>query len=132
MLEGSYTLLVSAAGYLPKTLEVNLLQGDSIWLEIPLTPENATAVLENYADLEKITVYPNPASSMTTVDLTKIENAASLVIYTESGAAQRQFSVEGCEIFPLEIRDLNNGTYRLVVLNQQKSPVATATIVVFD
>jgi choice-of-anchor B domain-containing protein len=132
MLEGSYTLTVSAPGYFTKTREIDLAQGDSIWVEMPLVPENFTATAESNAFANVLPVYPNPFSISAVVDLTNFKNAKKIFILNSLGAVVQVRNVTGGQLFEIPDGQLPGGKYWVVLLDERNSLLATARITVFN
>ena len=131
MLEGSYTLKVSAPGYFTKTIEIDLEQGDSLWLEIPLAPESVNDAAGKLVSPKLLQVYPNPFSVSAIVDLTGFKNARELLILNSLGAVVERQSVGGGQHFEIPNRQLPNGKYWIMLTGDRKSLLATARMTVF-
>ncbi|MBI5917493.1 MAG: choice-of-anchor B family protein [Bacteroidetes bacterium] len=131
MLEGSYTLAVTASGYLPKTLEINLLQGDSLFVEMPLVPENFSAASEKAALLPSPTLYPNPSGGSFSVDLSRLPNATQMKVFDEKGGLVKKQSIAGGRLLGLDFSENPVGHYRLAIFDEAGSLIATARISMF-
>ncbi len=132
MLEGSYTLHVSHPGYLTKSIEIDLAQADSLWLEISLSPETVNPAFEQFLPAPSVLVYPNPFSSSMTVDLTSFKTASEILIVDDRGVVVQKNSITGGRHLNIENHHLTEGNYWLTVLDQQKSLLATARITVLN
>jgi choice-of-anchor B domain-containing protein len=129
MLEGHFTLQVAAQGYEEKKLEIDLLQGDSLWLEISLKPETANAT-NGATSYPALLVFPNPFSTSATIDLRKLPDAARLVIFNDLGSEILNTGIEGRNSYVLEGNKMKTGVYIINVLNRNGSVVLSQSIVV--
>jgi len=79
----------------------------------------------NGYSIEKLTMYPNPASNMVTLTLmTKVEGVANIIIYDANGRflqQQRQLMQRGSNIQNLYVSNLLSGTYLVEVVMADKT-----------
>lgn len=127
MLEGSYTL--TASGYLPKTFELSLSQGDSVWVEFDLVPENFTSSFEALDKTPKLQTYPNPSSGSFWVALSELENTSELVILNQLGQTVFSKNISGNENVQVEA-NLPQGSYFLKILDVGGNLIGRANAIV--
>lgn len=116
-LEGTYNLNTTAPGYDPKTVELNLAQGDSIWVEIPLVPEGFSNVSEFIFNVPEVKVFPNPTRSSFSVDLSGVKDKSSLEIQDVDGRVVFEKELNNHSIFEIETK-LKAGNYFIRILDK--------------
>ncbi|MBK9012617.1 MAG: choice-of-anchor B family protein [Saprospiraceae bacterium] len=126
MLEGSYTLIATQAGYSTKTLEINLLQGDSMFFEIQLVSDNYSVARDTNFAPPSLSVFPNPTDGAITLDLTSFKHAVLLKVFDESGRLFHQQKVVGGQFTTLDFEEKSVGLVQLAIFDQEGTLIATA------
>lgn len=132
MLAGTYSLEVSAPGYQTRYLDIVLAQGDSLWLEIPLSGENVNSVKEKKEAVKRLNVFPNPFSQSTMVALNEFTSGTKVLIINDIGTVLRAYNVARINILEIQSNELASGKYWLLLLNDRNKLLATARIVRMD
>ena len=118
MLAGNYEIIVEEAGFEPFMVNIDLNEGDSIWIDIPLTQEGVNAVNAPQSDID-MEVFPNPFTDF--IELNWSGNAAihSFSIYDGGGqlVAQRMLPTNGIRF---ETNDWSAGVYTIVAINDHQ------------
>jgi lysyl endopeptidase len=78
-------------------------------------PCNGSIGMEEKQVLEGIKIYPNPASSIITIDLSALSSEAAIRIYDLSGKLLIERNNLGSSVNELNISGLTNGMYQVVV-----------------
>jgi hypothetical protein len=77
-----------------------------------------------------ISIYPNPANNLTTIDLNSVLNVVKVNIYSIKGDIIFSKSVLGEKIVEVNTSNLSNGTYNLQLLDAKGKNVKTETLIV--
>lgn len=128
MLAGNYVLEISAPGYQTKTLDIDLMQGDSLWLEIPLVAGATSSSVANKR-LRELNVFPNPFSNSIAVDLTDFKNAGKILIVTQTGEVVDSCNVKKNQNPVIATLELSDGEYWLLLLDHQNKLLSTERII---
>ena len=131
MTEGHYTLKFSAPGYVSKTIEKELAQGDSIWLAVPLVSQTLNADREAIAGLPSFAVYPNPASHFIQADLSSWPQTRELLLMDEAGTIVWRQDLKGQFQPFVRISGFPAGAYRLVALGKNGKPLTLSGTLIF-
>lgn len=91
-LPGDYTLMISAAGYTPKTVSVQLAEGSEEHLIVELA--SLASGLEEARAPAQASIYPNPFTEGITIAIPEgFTGATKLVLYNPSGSVAGEYSV---------------------------------------
>jgi len=116
-LAGAYTLQVQRPGYLPKTLSLDLLPGDSLSLTIELVPEDLTA--SNERPRPALKIYPIPAESLLFLFGKLPPNAEEAALIDARGQTVRTLPLQPTSVQTLDLSGLPSGLYFLQLLGPQ-------------
>jgi choice-of-anchor B domain-containing protein len=128
MLAGSYTLDAQLAGYQPKTLELDLQEGDSVWVEIELGPELPNAASETSGS-SQLSIAPNPFNTAFSVLTTGDSAAYLLELYNLYGKKVETRRFESGAPFVFQRGDLPGGVYLLKALDEAGNLLGVSRIV---
>lgn len=101
IIEGQLSLEIQRGGYMPKTINLDLSQGDSENLIVDLVPNDFVDVNEVSKNNSLVTVFPNPGSKETVIQFGDLADAFELVLYDNVGKALKRISIENKESIQL-------------------------------
>ena len=116
-LPGSYTLLLSATGYEPKVVPLQLLAGDQLQLEVELVPL-ATAA-QGHRRLFEVNIFPNPMRDRATVEWPAPLGISRLTLFDLQHRINRTIAPVTKGRAVLSGDGLPGGTYILVFFSEQ-------------
>lgn len=119
-LPGFYTLFVSAEGYYSKVVHISLSEGDSLDLDVVLSPILTTSQRDLERSIPQLRNYPNPFLQFTFIDLSDFATARELRLYNSLGQSIAQHAVSGSAIYRLNRSGLPPGNYWYQVLDVQQ------------
>ncbi|MEZ4962969.1 MAG: choice-of-anchor B family protein [Saprospiraceae bacterium] len=128
MLEGSYTVKVSLPGFAPKILVLDLAQGDSLAVQVPLVPDGFSLARSADNSLKTLSVYPNPSPGHLNLDWKELQGVERIDFLNAAGKTIFTKKVEGR--FALQINDgvLPKGHFWAKAMDSQGITLATASI----
>ncbi len=120
----------SHTGYNPKSFAFDLLEGDSLWFEIELTPDWWVPVsVKETTTVPTLKVNPNPARETIMVDLSEFPRSRQLALYDLFGQAVLAKAISGSNI-ELTIEGLAESVYQLQVYDRVGELLGSSRIVV--
>jgi hypothetical protein len=113
---GKYQMRVSKVGYTSflSSIELSSKLSDNQDHDIILQPETNTGVVDNSLAQSDMNVYPNPASSLITIEYAGKANSAVLSVYNIYGQGVVSESItlnEGMNRLSLDVSDFSTGSY---------------------
>jgi choice-of-anchor B domain-containing protein len=126
MLAGDYNLTVNDGNYLPFSLDFELAEGDSIWLNIGL--EKPVSTIFKNKNLPQLQISPNPMQDFSMIDLTDL-NAEMVQVFDVKGALIREIQIENTDSFILKKENLVAGIYLIFVVSE-KERVAQGKLII--
>jgi choice-of-anchor B domain-containing protein len=130
LLSGSYTLDVASEGYLPKSMTLGLAQGDSLWLEFQLVPEDFTAASTLPGRKAEMRIFPNPVFGEATIDLSQLLETASLTLFDTNGRPVRTISTESGLQITFKKNSIPPGVYYFEAAGKGGAVLATKTVII--
>ena len=130
LLSGNYTLDVSREGYLPKSITVGLEDGDSLWLEFQLVPENVTATATPPGIEVEIRIFPNPVFGEATIDVSRLLEPATLTLFDTNGRPVWTKAIEPGRQITFKKNSIPPGVYYFEAAGKGGVLLATKTIVI--
>jgi hypothetical protein len=131
LLEGSYQLTAQAPGYQSKSLEINLLQGDSLFVGFELLPEGYSTAHPGRTALPHPKLYPNPSDGRFTVDLSGLSGVTFIKIFDANGSELSRLFTEGKRTVEVRLTNFSVQTGIVAIFDQTGSLVATARFSTF-
>jgi len=108
IIAGQYSVTYSAEGYLPKTVVTNVTDGQRIEQNVKLTKPVG---IEDYE--HNVTIYPNPAKDILTVESNGDFEIAGLTLYDMQGRPVETFHETPLQRSTINVAGLPSGTYIL-------------------
>ncbi|MFQ5445831.1 MAG: choice-of-anchor B family protein [Saprospiraceae bacterium] len=130
LLPGSYTIEVWNEGYLPKVVELPLAQGDSLWLDIQLVPEDFTATSTLPNKLPELIVYPNPITNEAFIDLSQLPAVSTLSLYDSSGKHMQTIATRSRWQITFKKNSIPPGVYYFEATGKGGAAVASAAVII--
>lgn len=128
-LPGSYSFELEATGYLPKTVDFTLAEGENLEMEILLQSNISTGLFELTALLPKIIVSPNPTSDLSTIDLQDFQNARAIQLFNSIGQLTEVYHLDSpVANFTLPGNARKNGLYAIRILDEKGKLIATGKL----
>lgn len=91
----------------------------------------ATAAIRETAEKSRLTVYPNPAREMVSIDMESDNRARYLVLYDPLGRmADKIFLRLGCNSIQYSTAHLRYNVYSLVLYDENQQPIAVRKLIV--
>lgn len=81
-------------------------------------PCSASAGIEEFENSE-LTIYPNPTSSVITIDLSKLENVTELAVYDLTGKLMYSASNINGSSFTIDLSDFSKGMYQAIITTER-------------
>jgi hypothetical protein len=92
---------------------------------------NLKKLVENvFVSKSDLTVYPNPVNNQLSIDLTNVEQASILSIYSLKGDLILTQSVQNDKLIKLNTSGLANGSYTLEVIDNKGNSIKSEKIIV--
>ncbi|HHS96229.1 MAG TPA: T9SS type A sorting domain-containing protein, partial [Phaeodactylibacter sp.] len=109
-------LSVTLAGYQPKSISFDMVEADSLWVEILLVPEGWVAA--NEPEMKEMVIAPNPTDGEVQVDLSQVEQVEYVVLFNIWGQEVYRVACKACDSVSLSLKDLPKGSYYVHVIGQ--------------
>jgi choice-of-anchor B domain-containing protein len=127
---GNYTFDFNVTGYLPKTVDFNLNEGDSLALEIVLQPESSAGLFDITSTLPNLMIVPNPAINICSVDLQAFPSTGSIQLYDQLGQLVETYQLDSpVASFTLMHNMRKKGLYFIQLLDKDQKPLAIGKVV---
>lgn len=117
MLAGVYNLTVNDADYLPFSVDFELAEGDSIFINIGL--EKPVATIFQHENLPELTISPNPMRDFTNINLADL-NAEMIQIFDLKGKLIREAPIKNADNFILKKENLTAGVYLIAIISKRE------------
>lgn len=129
MLAGEYSIQAFAEGYQLKNLEVELGEGDSLWVEIELVPEGLSSLLSLPPGVPQIALFPNPSNGHFNMDLAGIKGASQIFFHDQTGRLVYLQNVENQQFIKIE-NNFPKGKYSAVAKGGKGEILAKGEVVI--
>lgn len=131
MSETGLALEASAMGYNPKSISFDLLEGDSLWFEIELTPEGWTPPVSvfDFKLASELSVFPNPSSGVFNIDVTDLAIAKTMEVFDVNGRLILNQNIEGMQQVKLDLVEEVDGVYLVRVLDENLGILGAGNLV---
>ncbi len=130
--ENGFALMADAPDYQAKNVWFDLLEGDSLWFEIELVPDDYMPVaVDELSKNGALEVFPNPSTGTFYLDLSTVQGAKSLEIYDVNKNLILKKKVEQLETFTIDLKNKATGMYWLQVLNEDNAVVGSGELLKF-
>lgn len=126
LLAGNYNLTANHPDYLPATLDFQLEEGDSLFLEIGLESVTAT---EELLTKTTISCAPNPMKDFSILEW-EDNKAMYLQIHQLNGIRLREVNIQDRQSFQVTNEDLEPGVYLISLLSAKKELIDQIKLVV--
>ncbi len=128
-LPGSYTLQVTAPGYLPKTIILDLAAADQLQLAVALAPEVSNT--GSIAPTDSVVLAPNPFRRETILHLPYPDHPfRQLQLYDAAGRLRRTIETHHRKTLTIRREDLPPGLYFLTARDRKKMPIRTWRLII--
>ena len=127
-LPGSFTLDVSASGYISNSLAIDLEEGSEEELLIELTP--MVSHTQEINQFYPISISPNPTNEWTVVDLSTLPKNSLLLLFDAKGSVINSFESVLEEKLSINTSAWEAGVYYLVAYNTEGKVIGKVQLVV--
>lgn len=110
---GNYSLTYSAEGYLPKTIEVGISDGEKLVVDVALTKNSAVPDYET-----TFTVFPNPATDIVKIECDVCDEETLVEIFDESNRLVAAKTINRASNIDVSI--LQSGVYTVRIHNKNQ------------
>jgi Secretion system C-terminal sorting domain len=111
-------------------MTLGLAQGDSLWLEFQLVPEDFTAASTLPGRKAEMRIFPNPVFGEATIDLSQLLETASLTLFDTNGRPVRTISTESGLQITFKKNSIPPGVYYFEAAGKGGAVLATKTVII--